>query len=99
MITWVLRLLGIVAIKLWEVVWDSIKKEVTAAINDKRLQSMAVRIVESLRDSDLTNEQKRETARGLLVVQARAIGMDIADSVANTVIELAVLYMKNKVSS
>jgi len=42
MITWLLKLLGIVAIKLWEVVWDSIKKEITAAINDKRLQSMAV---------------------------------------------------------
>ena len=99
MITWLLKLLGIVAIKLWEVVWDSIKKEITAAINDKRLQSMAVKIVESLRDSDMTNEEKREAARGLLLAQAKAIGMNITDSVANTVIELAVLYMKNKISS
>jgi len=47
----------------------------------------------------MTNEEKREAARGLLIAQAKAIGMNITDSVANTVIELAVLYMKNKISS
>ena len=99
MITWVLRLLGIVAVKLWEIAWDAIKKEVSDAVNNKKLQNLAVGIVESLQDEDLANSQKRDKAFGLLKAQALAMGMDIKDSVANTMIELAVVYVKNKVSS
>ena len=99
MITWVLRLLGIVAVKLWEIAWDAIKKEVSDAINNKKLQNMAVGIVESLQNENLTNAQKRDKAFGLLKAQTLAMGMDIKDSIINTMIELAVVYIKNKVSS
>ena len=93
---WLLSLLGISAVKLWEIAWDSIKKEVTDRINDKALQNLAVSIVESFKDKDLTNAQKREQAVALLIAQARDLRVGVTDSVANTLIELAVLYMKNK---
>ena len=82
--------------KLWEIVWDSIKKEVTDKINNKALQNLAVSIVESFKNKDLTNAQKREQAVALLIAQARDLRVSVTDSVANTLIELAVLYMKNK---
>ena len=94
--TWLLSLLGIAVTKLWEIVWDSIKKEVTEAINNKALQNLAVSIVESFKNKDLTNAQKREQAVALLIAQARDLRVSVTDSVANTLIELAVLYMKNK---
>ena len=94
--TWLLSLLGIAVTKLWEIVWDSIEKEVTDRINDKALQNLAVSIVESFKDKDLTNAQKRENAVALLIAQARDLRVSVTDSVANTLIELAVLYMKNR---
>ena len=96
MITWLLQILGIIAVKLWEIAWTAIKKEVANAINNKALQNLAVSIVDSLKDKDMTNREKRDRAAELLKAQALALGMDIKDSIVNTLVELAVVYIKNK---
>jgi hypothetical protein len=56
---------------------------------------VAKETVEDLAQTDLTNEEKRDEAFKRIKNYARMRGLEVRDSVINTVIELAVQELKN----
>lgn len=58
------------------------------------LKDFAIKVIEELATTDLTNSQKRKEAFDKLKAEAIAKGLDYRDSALNLLIELAVAQLK-----
>jgi ACT domain-containing protein len=65
-----------------------------AAIGE--LKDLALEIVKELATTDMTDDQKRKEAFDKIKKAAKEKGLSIKASIINTLIELAVQYLKNK---
>ena len=68
---------------------------VGAQIAIGELKGFAISTIYTLAQSDLSNEKKRDAAFKTIKAEALVRGNDLKDSMINTIIEIALQYVKN----
>lgn len=62
------------------------------------MKDYAISVVTTMEGMDISDDQKRKQAFKLIMDEAKIRGVDLSVSLANTLIELAVQYLKAKAS-
>jgi hypothetical protein len=70
--------------------------ELTQLLRNRKLQNLAVKIVENTTGLDLDNDGKRRHASECLKADAKVIGVELKDRYANILTELALNKIKSK---
>lgn len=92
---WIKNIFNKLFRELWELIkliLSGVKGEILA-----QLKNIAVKVVQELNDTDLSNEQKRKEAFKRIAEYANQEGIQAKDHLINLAIELALAYLKAKV--
>ena len=73
-------------------------RKTAAAMNDAKLRDIFRESCLEFRGTPLADDEKRRRARALIAAKLRAAGVELRDSVINTMLEHAVLEIKNRSS-